>query len=116
MVAKPEDYYEKEAFKRLKNFADAQQETPFLVVDSATFTRQLDGLIESFPYAKTYYAIKANPMPELLRILRDRGCNFDVASRYELDKVLAVACLVTVLVLVTPLKRHKMFATSMRKA
>lgn len=89
MVAKPEDYYEKEAFKRLKNFADAQQETPFLVVDSATFTRQLDGLIESFPYAKTYYAIKANPMPELLRILRDRGCNFDVASRYELDKVLA---------------------------
>src|SRR5690554_7659999 len=89
MVAKPEDYYEKEAFKRLKNFADAQQETPFLVVDSATFTRQLDGLIESFPYAKTYYAIKANPMPELLRILRNRGCNFDVASRYELDKVLA---------------------------
>ncbi len=89
MVAKPKDYYENEAFTRLKNFADAQQETPFLVVDSQTFTRQLDALIESFPYAKTYYAIKANPMPELLRILRDRGCNFDVASRYELDKVLA---------------------------
>ena len=89
MVAKPEDYYEKDAFARLKNFADAQQETPFLVVDSQTFTRQLDELVESFPYAKTYYAIKANPMPELLRILRDRGCNFDVASRYELDKVLA---------------------------
>lgn len=89
MVAKPEDYYEKDAFARLKNFADTQQETPFLVVDSATFTRQLDELIASFPYAKTYYAIKANPMPELLRILRDRGCNFDVASRYELDKVLA---------------------------
>lgn len=89
MVAKPEDYYEKDAFARLKNFADAQQETPFLVVDSQTFTRQLDELVESFPYAKTYYAIKANPMPELLRILRDRGCNFDVASRYELDKVMA---------------------------
>lgn len=88
MVAKPEDFYDADAFERLKNFADTQ-ETPFLVVDSQTFAKQLDELMEGFPYAKVYYAIKANPMPELLRILRDRGCCFDVASRYELDKVLA---------------------------
>lgn len=88
MVIKPEDYYDAETFARLKNFAD-QHDTPFMVLDSKTFTRQLDELIEAFPYAKTYYAIKANPMPELLRILRDRGCCFDVASRYELDKVMA---------------------------
>lgn len=89
MVAKPEDYYRADAFARLKTFADTQAETPFLVVDSQTFAEQLDELMSGFPYAKVYYAIKANPMPELLRILRDRGCNFDVASRYELDKVLA---------------------------
>ncbi len=88
MVIKPEDYYDAETFARLKTFAD-QHDTPFMVLDSKTFTRQLDELIEAFPYAKTYYAIKANPMPELLRILRDRGCCFDVASRYELDKVMA---------------------------
>ncbi len=88
MVIKPEDYYDAETFARLKNFAD-QHETPFMVLDSKTFARQLDELIDAFPYAKTYYAIKANPMPELLRILRDRGCCFDVASRYELDKVMA---------------------------
>ncbi|MAK91025.1 MAG: ornithine decarboxylase [Oleibacter sp.] len=88
MVVKPEDYYDEETFARLKAFAD-KQETPCLVVDKQTFTRQLDELMGCFPYAKTYYAIKANPMPELLEILRDRGCNFDVASRYELDKVLA---------------------------
>lgn len=88
MVAKPEDFYDADTFKRLKDFADTQ-ETPFLVVDSQTFTSQLDELMDGFPYAKIYYAIKANPMPELLRILRDKGCNFDVASRYELDKVQA---------------------------
>ncbi len=88
MVIKPEDYYDAETFARLKTFSD-QHDTPFMVLDSKTFTRQLDELIEAFPYAKTYYAIKANPMPELLRILRDRGCCFDVASRYELDKVMA---------------------------
>lgn len=88
MVVQPEDYYEAESFARLKEFAD-KQETPCLVVDKRIFERQLDDLISSFPYAKTYYAIKANPMPELLGILRDRGCCFDVASRYELDKVMA---------------------------
>ena len=89
MVVQPEDYYDAETFNRLKSFAD-KQETPCLVVDSKVFTRQLDELMDCFPYAKTYYAIKANPMPELLSILRDRGCNFDVASRYELDKVMAL--------------------------
>ena len=88
MVTDPLEYYDRDAFERMKKFADTQ-ETPFLVVDSQIFTRQLDELMNSFPYAKTYYAIKANPMPELLRILRDKGCCFDVASRYELDKVLA---------------------------
>ena len=58
------------------------------MVTARLFARQLDELMNSFPYAKTYYAIKANPMPELLGILRDKGCCFDVASRYELDKVL----------------------------
>lgn len=89
MVVQPEDYYDAENFARLKAFAD-KQETPCLVVDSKIFAHQLDELIDSFPYAKTYYAIKANPMPELMSILRDRGCNFDVASRYELDKVMAL--------------------------
>lgn len=88
MVTDPLEYYDRDAFERMKKFADTQ-ETPFLVVDSQIFARQLDELMNSFPYAKTYYAIKANPMPELLRILRDKGCCFDVASRYELDKVLA---------------------------
>ncbi len=89
MVTLPTDYYEADAFARLKAFADTK-ETPCLVVDRQIFSKQLDHLQSNFPYAKVYYAIKANPMPELLEILRDKGCCFDVASRYELDKVLAL--------------------------
>ncbi|HBS42218.1 MAG TPA: ornithine decarboxylase [Oceanospirillales bacterium] len=89
MLTQPEDYLDTETFARIKAAAD-QQETPVLIVDTKTFSRQLDHLIECFPYAKTYYAVKANPEPEVLSILRDRGCNFDVASRYELDKVMAL--------------------------
>ena len=89
MVTSPTDFYPAEAYARMKAFADGK-ETPCLVVDRQIFRQQLKALQHNFPYAKVYYAIKANPMVELLEILRDAGCCFDVASRYELDKVMAL--------------------------
>lgn len=89
MLTQPEAYYDADTFARMKAAAD-QHDTPVLIVDTKTFSEQLDHLMGCFPYAKTYYAVKANPEPEVLTILRDRGCNFDVASRYELDKVMAL--------------------------
>lgn len=84
---KVEDYYDKDTFERIKNFADTQ-ETPFVVIDVSTVERQFDELKGFFPYASVYYAVKANPANEILTALRDRGSNFDVASIYELDKLL----------------------------
>ena len=81
------DYYDAETFGRLKAFADTK-ETPFVVIDTATIARQYDELIDGFPYASVYYAVKANPAPEVLKLLRDRGSNFDIASVYELEKVM----------------------------
>ncbi|WP_370249615.1 type III PLP-dependent enzyme [Thalassolituus sp.] len=89
MLTQPEAYYDADTFARIKAAAD-QQETPVLIVDTKTFGEQLDHLMACFPYAKTYYAVKANPERAVLEILRDRGCNFDIASRYELDKVLSL--------------------------
>ena len=83
------DYYEADTFKRIKDFADGK-ETPFVVIDTATIDRQYDELVEGFPYAKVYYAVKANPAPQILTMLRDKGASFDIASVYELDKVMAL--------------------------
>ena len=66
------DYYEADTFKRIKDFADGK-ETPFVVIDTATIDRQYDELVEGFPYAKVYYAVKANPAPQILTMLRDKG-------------------------------------------
>lgn len=82
-----EDYYDKETFARIKDLADTK-ETPFVVVDIATIEKQFDQLKGYFPYASVFYAVKANPANEVLEALRDRGSNFDVASIYELDKLL----------------------------
>jgi ornithine decarboxylase len=83
------DYFDDATFARIKSFADTH-ETPFLVVDLATINRQYDDLTRYFPSAKIYYAVKANPAPEVLSLIRDKGASFDIASTYELDKVLAL--------------------------
>src|SRR5690554_6359094 len=84
-----EDYYDAETFRRIKAFAETQ-ETPFVVIDTATVARQFDELQQLFPYARVYYAVKANPAPEIISLLRDKNSNFDVASIYELDKLLSL--------------------------
>ncbi len=89
MAIKIEDYYTPETFDKFKQFADTK-ETPFLVLDTSIVAEAYDELSEHFPFAGIYYAVKANPAPEILTLLRDRGSNFDIASRYELDKVLAL--------------------------
>ncbi len=83
------DYYRPETFERIKRFAD-ERETPFLVVDKASVGDAYDELHGAFPFARIYYAVKANPAPDIVSLLRDRGASFDIASIYELDRVLGL--------------------------
>lgn len=83
------DYYEQRTFDRIKAQAD-QLDTPCLIVDTGIIDNAYDALVGAFPYADMYYAVKANPAVEILSLLRDKGSNFDIASVYELDKVMAL--------------------------
>ncbi len=66
-------------------FEDHQPQTPCLVVDLDVVADRLRRLRDSLPLAKIYYAVKANPAPEIITMLNDLGCSFDVASRAEID-------------------------------
>src|SRR3546814_3200397 len=72
----------------MKDFAD-QHETPFVVIDTQTIDKAYDDLCAGFEFAKVYYAVKANPAVEIIDLLRDKGSSFDIASIYELDKVMS---------------------------
>lgn len=89
MIPTIADYYDQATFDRIKAFAD-KLPTPFLVVDMATVSRLYDELVTALPYTKVYYAVKANPATEILSLLRDKGANFDIASVYELDRVISL--------------------------
>lgn len=60
---------------------------PNIVVNLNTIKRNFLTLKDSFPYAKIFYAIKANPGEPVLQMLAEMGSNFDIASRYELDMI-----------------------------
>src|SRR5581483_3574987 len=55
--------------------------------------------------AEVYYAVKANPHPELLRTLREAGSGFEVSSRPELEAVLALGASGAEIISSNPVKR-----------
>lgn len=88
-IATIEDFYDPEIFADIKRFSDTQ-ETPFVVIDRRIIRQQYNDLKGFFPFARVYYAVKANPGIEIIELLRDLGSCFDIASTYELDKVMGL--------------------------
>ena len=84
-----DDYYSDESFDRIKRFADTQ-ETPFVVIDNRIVRKHYDELVNAFPFASVYFAVKANPDPKIISMLYAAGSSFDIASTYELDRVLSL--------------------------
>lgn len=76
-------------WQRFLEFSE-KLETPCVVINLRTIKKNYIKLQNSFPYAQIYYAVKANPAPEVISLLSELGSNFDIASRYELDKVLSL--------------------------
>jgi ornithine decarboxylase len=83
------EYLSDEEWQRFLAFSQGL-ETPCLVVSLHAIRRNYLRLRDSFPYAQIYYAVKANPQKEVVSLLAELGANFDIASRYELDGVLAL--------------------------
>lgn len=81
------DYYPSADWEKIMALSNTK-ETPFLIVLLDRIQRKYEEFCTCFPSAKIYYAVKANPGVELLALLRDLGSNFDIASIYELDRVL----------------------------
>lgn len=65
-----------------------QPKTPFLVVDLQIIEDKYHELRRTLPMAHVYYAVKANPAPEVIKRLVSLGSSFDVASTAEIELVL----------------------------
>ncbi len=76
--------------KKIEKFlAEQRPATPCLVMDLDVVADNYRRLHAAVPRAGIYYAVKANPAPEILKLLAKLGSSFDTASLNEIDMVLA---------------------------
>ena len=60
-----------------------QHGTPVVVIDHDIIRRNYASFKRHLPKVQAYYAVKANPAPEIIRTLYRAGASFDVASLAE---------------------------------
>ena len=82
-----EQYHTKQQWQKIQDFA-ANKTSPFLVVDLDRVEFKYTELQQCFPQAHIFYAVKANPGVEIIHRLNQLGSCFDIASIYELDRVI----------------------------
>ena len=76
--------------ERIRNFLKERREDgPCLVVDLEVVRENYVAFSRVLPDTRVFYAVKANPSPEILRLLAELGSSFDVASVSETEAVLA---------------------------
>jgi len=75
---------------RIREFLKRRKdEGPCLVVDLDVVRENYLAFAKALPDSKVFYAVKANPAPEILELLASLGCCFDVASVNETQAALA---------------------------
>ena len=75
---------------RIREFLKTRTDSgPCLVLDLDVVRDNYVSFARTLPDTKVFYAVKANPAPEILKLLASLGSCFDVASVGEIDMVLA---------------------------
>jgi ornithine decarboxylase len=69
--------------------AESRPATPCMVFDLAAVEQKYREMEKAMPETRIYYAVKANPAPEILKLLARLGSCFDVASVPEIEMCLA---------------------------
>ncbi len=76
--------------ERIQEFLRRREDDgPCLVVDLDVIRDNYRAFANALPDTRVYYAVKANPSPEVLKLLADLGSCFDTASVTEIEMVLA---------------------------
>src|ERR1700683_1131900 len=68
---------------------EGRDDGPCLVVDLDVVRENYQAFAKTLPDSRVFYAVKANPAPELLTLLAKLGSCFDTASVAEIEMVLA---------------------------
>ena len=81
--------------------------TPLFIISKTLLLEQVARFRKLLPRVEPFYAVKANPNPEILKVLAGAGLGFDVASAAEIEWVLAAGATPDRLVYANTMKRNE---------
>lgn len=87
-------------------------ESPCLVIDLDRVRANYRALHAALPTARIRFAVKASPVPEIIRLLNDEGAEFDVASIGEIELALAQGVDPAVMCYGNPIKKSAHIAAA----
>jgi ornithine decarboxylase len=82
-------------------------EPPYLLVDKAKVRQKLKSIGKNIRNAGVYYAVKANPDIEVLRLINDLGVGFEIASEGELSILASLGVSKERIITSNPIKSFK---------
>lgn len=71
--------------KVLRFLENSELEPPYLLIDKSKIREKVKSVGKRIKNSKVFYAVKANPDIEILRLIKDLGIGFEIASEGELN-------------------------------
>jgi ornithine decarboxylase len=75
---------------RVRRLVSERYDGPVLVVDHEILREKVRRFKAAMPRIQPHYAVKCNPDPAILQVLREAGTGFEIASPDELEQCLAL--------------------------
>jgi len=99
--------------ERIQKFLSSRRhDGPCLVVDLDVVRDNYAAFAHALPDTRVFYAVKANPEPQVLRLLADLGSCFDTASVAEIDMVMAAGATADRISFGNTIKKERDIATA----
>ncbi|MCL4492713.1 MAG: type III PLP-dependent enzyme [Nitrospirae bacterium] len=103
----PEFINEKTWTKVLNYIALTDKESPYLLIDSELVREKVSLIGKGIRNSKVFYAVKANPDIEVLKLLNSLGTGFEIASEGELQMLASIGVEPERIITSNPMKTFK---------
>lgn len=103
----------KSTLQKVFNFLRTTElEPPYLLMDKAKVRQKVKSIGKNIRNAEVYYAVKANPDIEVLRLIDDLGAGFEIASEGELSILASLGVSKDRIITSNPIKSFKFLRMS----
>lgn len=104
----PSDFIGKETWNKVLNYiALSDEETPYLLMDRQMVADKVALIGKNIRNSRVFYAVKANPDIEVIKVMNSLGTGFEIASEGELQLLASIGVEPERIITSNPVKTFK---------